>query len=187
MGGGFKIAVLIMPLCVAGAFAQTSTPATPPGLSPEPAIPSSNPSASPAAPPSVSTPAPAPTAPAMADSTAPAAAGASQAQPPVTKLTCKASRGDLGIFEPLRFMSLTIDVKNKYVKMVHEGDGKVFEYTDGAASAQGHKSYVTVTDDSVVYGQGRDAWKIDRYTGTLTNPSIGFPLDCQLRAPERKF
>jgi hypothetical protein len=114
-------------------------------------------------------------------------AGALQTQPAPTKLTCKASRGDLGIFEPLRFMSLTIDVQNKYVKMVHEGDGKVFEYTDGTTGAQGNKSYVTVTDDKVVYGQGRDAWKIDRYTGTLTNPAIGIPFDCQIRAAERKF
>jgi hypothetical protein len=126
-------------------------------------------------------------APGTAPGTVPAVAGVPQGQPAPAKLTCKASRGDLGIFEPLRFMSLTIDVKNKYVKMVHEGDGKVFEYTDGTTSAQGRKNFVTVSGENVVYGQGRDSWKIDRYTGTLTNPAIGIAFDCQLRAAERKF
>ncbi|MGO9545192.1 MAG: hypothetical protein ACLPPF_10400 [Rhodomicrobium sp.] len=118
----------------------------------------------------------------------PAKAPPAKSEPAPTKLSCKAGRGDIGIFEPLRFMSITIDLTKKYVKMVHEGDGKSFEYTDGGTSAQGRRNFVKVTDESISYGQqGYEAWKIDRYTGTLTNSSFTIPFECQLRPAERKF
>jgi hypothetical protein len=103
------------------------------------------------------------------------------------KLSCRASRGELGIFETMRFMTLTIDLTNKYVKMAHQGDNKIFEYKDGSTSSSGDRGFVTITDENIVYGRGRETWKIDRYTGTLTNPSISIPFECQLRAAERKF
>lgn len=108
-------------------------------------------------------------------------------QPSPTKLNCKAARVDLGMYELLRVISLTVDPGKKYVKMVHEGDGKTFEFTDGATSAQGNKNFVKVTDEVIVYGQGRETWKIDRYTGTLTSAAIAIPFECQLRPLERKF
>ncbi len=108
-------------------------------------------------------------------------------QPSPTKLHCKAARVDLGMYESLRIISLTVDPSKKYVKMVHEGDGKTFEFTDGATSAQGNKNFVKVTDELIVYGQGRETWKIDRYTGTLTSAAIAIPFECQLRPSERKF
>jgi hypothetical protein len=119
-------------------------------------------------------------------------AGASQAaqsapQRSPTKLYCRAARVDLGIYESLRIISITVDPSKKYVKMVHEGDGKAFEFTDGSTNAQGNKNFVKVTDDLIVYGQGRESWKIDRYTGTLTSATIAIPFECQLRPSERKF
>ena len=41
------------------------------------------------------------------------------------------------------------------MKMVHEGEGKTFAFSDGATSAQGSKNFVKVTDELIVYGQGR--------------------------------
>ena len=124
-----------------------------------------------------------------ADQPAGAAAPNAQAaaQPSPTKLHCRAARVDLGMYELLRVISITVDPGKKYVKMVHEGDGKTFEFTDGATSAQGSKNFVKVTDELIVYGQGRESWKIDRYTGTLTSASIAIPFECQLRPSERKF
>ncbi len=104
-----------------------------------------------------------------------------------TKLSCRAARVDLGMYESLRIISITVDPGKKYVKMVHEGDGKTIEFTDGVTSAQGNKNFVKVTDEVIVYGQGRESWKIDRYTGTLTSASIAIPFECQLRPAERKF
>ena|SRR5208337_24302 len=112
----------------------------------------------------------------------------SKAEASPARLSCRASRHDIGIYEPLRFMSLTVDVTKKYVKMVHEGDGKIFEYTGGETSAPGRRTFVIVTDDNVSFGQlGNEAWKIDRYTGTLTNSSFTIPFECQVRPAERKF
>ena len=108
-------------------------------------------------------------------------------QPNPTKLHCRAARADLGMYEPLRIISITVDPGKRYVKMVHEGDGRTFEFTDGATSPQGNKNFVKVTDELIVYGQGRESWKIDRYTGTLTSASIAIPFECQLRPSERKF
>ncbi len=111
-----------------------------------------------------------------------------EAAPGPTKLACKASRNDIGMYEPLRYMTITIDWGKKYVKMVHEGDGRTFEYVDGETGAQGRRYYVRVTDDNVSYGQrGQDSWKIDRYTGTLTSSSITIAFECQVRPRERKF
>jgi hypothetical protein len=76
------------------------------------------------------------------------------AQP--TKLSCKAARIDLGKYESLRIISITVDPAKKYVKMVHEGDGRTFEFTDGLPSAQGNKNFVKVTDELIVYGQGQE-------------------------------
>ena len=109
------------------------------------------------------------------------------AQPNPTKLHCKATRTDLGIYEPLRIMSITVDPAKKYVKVVHEGDGQTFEFTDGSTSVQGFRNFVKVTEETIVYGQGRESWKIDRYTGTLTSASIAIPFECQVRPSERKF
>ncbi len=91
------------------------------------------------------------------------------------------------MYESLRIISITVDPAKKYVRMVHEGDGKAFEFTDGSTSAQGNKNFVKVTDELIVYGQGRETWKIDRYTGTLTSATIAIPFECQLRPSERKF
>jgi hypothetical protein len=108
--------------------------------------------------------------------------------PKPARLACKASRNDIGMFEPLRHMSITVDMSRKYVKMVHEGDGKTYEYRDGETGPQGSKYFVQVTDDNVSYGrQGHEAWKIDRYTGTLTNSSITISFECHPRPTERRF
>jgi len=111
----------------------------------------------------------------------------SQAAAQPTKLSCKAARIDLGKYESLRIISITVDPAKKYVKMVHEGDGRTFEFTDGLPSAQGNKNFVKVTDELIVYGQGQETWKIDRYTGALTSAVIAIPFECQLRPSERKF
>jgi hypothetical protein len=103
--------------------------------------------------------------------------------PAPTKLVCKAVRNDIGMLEPLRFITVTIDFPKKYVKVVHEGDGKVFEYADGPGS----KNFVKITDDSVVYGQGRETWRIDRYTGTMTSSAFTIQFECQVRPADRKF
>jgi hypothetical protein len=124
-------------------------------------------------------PAPAPVKPAVAPA---------EAELKPIKLACKASRNDIGMYEPLRYMTITIDWGKKYVKMVHEGDGRTFEYVDGETGAQGRQYFVRVTDDNVSYGQrGQDSWKIDRYTGTLTSSSITIAFECQVRPRERKF
>ena len=111
----------------------------------------------------------------------------SASQPNPTKLHCRATRADLGMYEPLRIMSITVDPAKKYVKVVHEGDGKTFEFTDGSTSVQGYRNFVKVTEETIVYGQGRESWKIDRYTGTLSSASIAIPFECQVRPSERKF
>ena len=108
-------------------------------------------------------------------------------RPNPTKLHCRATRTDLGVYEPLRIMSITVDPAKKYVKVVHEGDGQTFEFTDGSTSIQGYRNFVKVTEETIVYGQGRELWKIDRYTGTLTSASIAIPFECQVRPSERKF
>ncbi len=114
-------------------------------------------------------------------------AGPAKVDPVPTKLSCRAVRNDIGMYEPLRFMSITIDIPKKYVKTVHEGDGRIIEYTDGGPAAS-YKSFVKITDDSVVYGQqGRETWKIDRYTGTMTSSAFTIQFECQLRPSERKF
>ncbi|MGO9172670.1 MAG: hypothetical protein ACLP7P_11975 [Rhodomicrobium sp.] len=116
------------------------------------------------------------------------ASAQAKAEASPARLSCRASRHDIGIYEPLRFMSLTVDVTKKYVKMVHEGDGKIFEYTGGETSAPSRRTFVTITDDNITFGQlGNEAWKIDRYTGTLTNSSFAIPFECQVRPAERKF
>ena len=77
------------------------------------------------------------------------------AKPNPTKLHCRATRTDLGMYEPLRVMSITIDPTKRYVKVVHEGDGQTFEFTDGSTSVQGSRNFVKVTEETIVYGQGR--------------------------------
>ena len=114
-------------------------------------------------------------------------AASSRPPGPPLKLACKALRGDIGIYEPLRYLSITVDTEKKHVRMVHEGDGKAFEYRDGASAGTGGRHFVTVTEEAIVYGQGGEQWKIDRYTGTLTNSRIGIPFECQVRPSERKF
>ncbi len=105
-----------------------------------------------------------------------------------TVLSCKAARGEVGIFEPLRYMTITVDMTKKYVKMIHQGDGKTFEYNEGDFGVQGGRNFVNVTDDMIVFGQqGHEIWKIDRYTGTLTNTTIAIPFECQVRPTDRKF
>jgi len=113
--------------------------------------------------------------------------GEQPAKPNPTKLHCRATRTDLGMYEPLRIMSITVDPAKKYVRVVHEGDGQTFEYTDGSTSVQGYRNFVKVTEETIVYGQGRESWKIDRYTGTLTSASVAIPFECQVRPSERKF
>jgi hypothetical protein len=110
------------------------------------------------------------------------------AAPSPTILSCKAARGEVGIFEPLRYMTITVDMTKKYVKMIHQGDGKIFEYNEGDSGLQGGRNFVKVTDDLIVFGQqGHEIWKIDRFTGTLTNSTIAIPFECQVRPTERKF
>jgi hypothetical protein len=56
------------------------------------------------------------------------------------------------MYEPLRFMPVTIGLPKKYVRVVHEGDGKAFEFTEG----RGRKklaAFVKITDDTGVHGQ----------------------------------
>ncbi len=108
-------------------------------------------------------------------------------EPVPTQLSCRAVRNDIGMYEPLRFMTITVDLPKKYVKMIHEGDGRVFEYRDGGPG-NGYKNFVKITDDSVVYGQqGRETWRIDRYTGTMTSSAFTIQFECQLRPAARKF
>jgi hypothetical protein len=128
--------------------------------------------------------------PATSPSTPPPAAApaAPTPEPFPTKLVCKAVRADIGKFEPLRFISLTVDLKKKYVKMVQEGDGKAIEFSDGVKSPKGLKGFVTVTEETVVFGnQGQESWRIDRYTGALTSSLIATPFECQVRPTDRKF
>ena len=54
------------------------------------------------------------------------------------------------------------------------------KFSDGATSAQGNKNFVKVTDELIAYGQGRESWKIDHYTGTLKSAAIAIPFECQL-------
>ena len=77
-------------------------------------------------------------------------------KPNPTKLHCRATRTDLGMYEPLRIMSITVDPAKKYVKVIHEGDGQTFEFTDGSTSVQGYRNFVKVTEETIVYGQGRE-------------------------------
>ncbi len=108
-------------------------------------------------------------------------------EPVATKLSCRAVRNDIGMYEPLRFMSITIDIPKKYVKMVHEGDGRIFEFKDGGPG-NAYKNFVKITDESVTYGlQGRETWKIDRYTGTMTSTAFTIQFECQLRPSTPKF
>ena len=109
------------------------------------------------------------------------------AKPEPTRLSCRALRSDIGMYEPLRFLSVTIDIPKNYVKMVHEGDGKIFEFA-GGEGGHGSRNFVKITDDAVVYGQqGRETWRIDRYTGTMTSSAFTIQFECQLRPSERKF
>ncbi len=125
---------------------------------------------------------------------APANAGANSAKtetapakPEPTRLSCRALRSDIGMYEPLRFLSVTIDIPKNYVKMIHEGDGKIFEFA-GGEGGHGSRNFVKITDDAVVYGQqGRETWRIDRYTGTMTSSAFTIQFECQLRPSERKF
>ncbi len=120
---------------------------------------------------------------------APAKSEASQpkaeATPAPTKLSCRALRSDIGMYEPMRFISITVDISKKYVKMVQEGDGKIFEF---AGEGSGKGDFVKITDELIVYGrQGRETWRIDRYTGTMTSSAFTIQFECQLRPAERKF
>jgi hypothetical protein len=109
------------------------------------------------------------------------------AKPEPTRLSCRAVRSDIGMYEPLRFLSVTVDIPKKYVKMVHDGDGKIFEFT-GAEGSNGSRNFVKITEEAVVYGQqGRETWRIDRYTGTMTSSAFTIQFECQLRPSERKF
>ena len=84
-------------------------------------------------------------------------------------------------------MSVTIDMPKKFVKVVHEGDGKAFEFNDGSGR-NGSGAFVKISDDAVVYGQqGRETWRIDRYTGTMTSSAFTIQFQCQPRPAERKF
>ncbi len=108
-------------------------------------------------------------------------------EPVPTKLSCRAVRNDIGMYEPLRFMSVTVDIPKKYVKMIHEGDGRVFEFKDGSPG-NAYKNFVKITDESVTYGQqGRETWKLDRYTGTMTSTAFTIQFECELRPAARKF
>lgn len=112
---------------------------------------------------------------------------AAKPEPPPAKLACRAVRNDIGMYEPLRFMSITIDIPKKYVKVVHEGDGRIFEFTDGG-TGNGRRPFVKITDDSITFGQpGHETWRIDRYTGTMTSTAFTIQFECQRRPAERKF
>ncbi len=186
-------ALLVLPFTSAfQAYAEGEAPAAAPA--PAQAAPSSKPETEPASAQAAPSPAkqeePAPnqaTAPPAKPEPAQAAANPANPDPPAIKLSCRAVRNDIGMYEPLRFMSVTIDLPKKYVKVVHEGDGKAFEFTDGG----GRKNpavFVKITDDSVAYGQqGRESWRIDRYTGTMTSSSFTIQFECQPRPAERKF
>jgi hypothetical protein len=185
-------ALLVLPFMPAfHAYAEGEAPSVTPG--PARAAPTSKPAAGPAT--ALAAPSPArQEEPAPNQATAPVAklepaqaAAPANLVPPAIKLSCRAVRNDIGMYEPLRFMSVTIDMPKKYVKVVHEGDGKAFEFVDGG----GHKNpavFVKITDDSVAYGlQGRESWRIDRYTGTMTSSSFTIQFECQPRPAERKF
>ena len=186
-------ALLVLPFTPAfQAYAEGEAPPVAPA--PAQAAPSSKPETGTAPAPAAPSPAkqeePAPnqaTAPPAKLESAQAASNPANPAPPAIKLTCRAVRNDIGMYEPLRFMSVTIDLPKKYVKVVHEGDGKAFEFTDGG----GRKNpavFVKITDDSVAYGQqGRESWRIDRYTGTMTSSSFTIQFECQPRPAERKF
>ncbi len=125
--------------------------------------------------------------PAMPETSPAKLASPAKVEPVPTQLSCRAVRNDIGMYEPLRFMTITIDLPKKYVKMVHEGDGRVFEYRDGGPG-NGYKNFVQITDESVSYGQhGRETWRIDRYTGTMTSTAFTIQFECQLRPAARKF
>ena len=184
-------ALLVLPLTPAfRAYAEGEAPA----VAPAQAAPGSKPETGPATALAAQSPAkqeePAPnqaTAPPAKPEPAQTAANPANTPPPAIKLSCRAVRNDIGMYEPLRFMSVTIDMPKKYVRVVHEGDGRAFEFTDGG----GHKNpamFVKITDDSVAYGQqGRESWRIDRYTGTMTSSSFTIQFECQPRPAERKF
>ncbi len=183
-------ALLVLPFTPAfQAHAEGEAPAAP-----AQAAPSSKPETGPAqaapSPARQEEPAPAQaTAPPAKPEPAPAQAVASPAksEPAAIKLTCRAVRNDIGMYEPLRFMSVTIDLPKKYVRVVHEGDGKAFEFTDGGGR-KNSAAFVKITEDLVVYGQqGRESWRIDRYTGTMTSSSFTIQFECQPRPAERKF
>ena len=101
------------------------------------------------------------------------------AKPNPTKLHCRATRTDLGMYEPLRIMSITVDPAKKYVKVVHEGDGQTFEFTDGSTSVRGSRNFVKVTEETIVYGQGREVMEDRSLHGHINEC-----LDCHpLRMP----
>ena len=103
----------------------------------------------------------------------------SASQPNPTKLHCRATRTDLGVYEPLRIMSITVDPAKKYVRVVHEGDGQTFEFTDGSTSVQGYRNFVKVTEETIVYGQGREVMEDRSLHGHINEC-----LDCHpLRMP----
>ena len=186
-------ALLVLPFTPAfQAYAEGEAPSVAPA--PAQAAPSSKPETGPAAAPAAPSPAkqeePAPnqaTAPPAKLEPAQAAPNPANPAPPAIKLSCRAVRNDIGMYEPLRFMSVTIDLPKKYVKVVHEGDGRAFEFSDGGGR-KNPAAFVKITDESVAYGQqGRETWRIDRYTGTMTSSSFTIQFECQPRPAERKF
>jgi hypothetical protein len=184
-------ALLVLPFTPAfQAYAEGEAPTAAPA--PAQAAPSSRPETEPAPAQAAPSPAkqgePAPNqAPPAKPEPAQATANSANPEPPAIKLSCRAVRNDIGMYEPLRFMSVTIDLPKKYVKVVHEGDGKTFEFTDGGGR-KNPAAFVKITDDSVAYGQqGRESWRIDRYTGTMTSSSFTIQFECQPRPAERKF
>ena len=172
-------ALFVLPFTPAfQAYAEGEAPAAPPA--PAQAVPSSKPETGPE-------PAQAAPSPGKQEEPAQAAANPANPVPPAIKLSCRAVRNDIGMYEPLRFMSVTIDLPKKYVKVVHEGDGKAFEFTD-SGGGKNSAAFVKITEDSVAYGQqGRESWRIDRYTGTMTSSSFTIQFECQPRPAERKF
>ena len=186
-------ALLVLPFTPAfQAYAEGEVPAVTPA--PAQAAPSSRPETGPAPAQAAPSPAkqeePAPnqaTAPPAKPEPAQAEANPAKTDPPAIKLSCRAVRNDIGMYEPLRFMSVTIDMPKKYVKVVHEGDGRAFEFTDGGGR-KNPTAFVKITEESVAYGQqGRESWRIDRYTGTMTSSSFTIQFECQPRPAERKF